>query len=95
MNEENAASSEVRQPDDGPQPDAQAVPELDAGDPPVETSRATEVAVTESVIHEPKAGTSLKPSWRVGESKCLSAVAEPCASLDAPETGDEEPGLEL
>jgi hypothetical protein len=74
-----------------PQPDARAASEPDAGDPAAEAK----VAVTESVVREPLAGPSLQPSWRAGESKCLSAAAEPGASLDAPETGDEEPGLQL
>jgi hypothetical protein len=74
-----------------PQPDARAAPEPGASDPAAEA----EVAVTESVTGEPQAGPSLEPSWRAGEGKCLSAVAEPTASLDAPEIGDEEPGLEL
>jgi hypothetical protein len=74
-----------------PQPDARAAPEPGAGDPAAEA----EVAVTESVTGEPQAGPSLEPSWRAGEGKCLSAVAEPTASLEAPEIGDEEPGLEL
>jgi hypothetical protein len=74
-----------------PQPDARAVLEPGAGDPAAEAK----VADTEPVIHEPLAGPSLKPSWRASEGKCLSASAEPGASLDAPEIGGEEPGLEL
>ena len=74
-----------------PQPDARAAPEPGAGDPAAEA----EVAVTESLVDEPLAGPSLQPSWRAGEGKCLSAVAEPGASLDSPEIGAEEPELEL
>jgi hypothetical protein len=74
-----------------PQPNTEAAPELDAADPAAEA----EVAVTEPVIDEQKAEPSLEPSWRAGEGKCQSAAAEPGAPLDAPEIGDEEPGLEL
>jgi hypothetical protein len=75
-----------------PQPDAEAAPELDAADAVVD---AAEAAVTEPVIREPQAEPSLPSSWRAREAECPSAAAEPGASLDAPEIGDEEPGLEL
>jgi hypothetical protein len=83
-----------------PQPDAEAAPELDAADAAVDADQAaeaavTEAAVTEPVIREPQAEPSLTPSWRASEAEGPSAVAESGASLDAPEIGDEEPGLEL
>ena len=81
-----------------PQPDAQASPELDAADTAGEAAQAAEVAevaVTEPVIHQPRAGPSPKPSWRAGQAEYPSAVAVPGASPDAPQTGDEEPELEF
>jgi hypothetical protein len=78
-----------------PQPDAQAAPEPGAADPAADTAPADEPTVTELVIREPQAEPSLTPSRRAGEAERPSAVAEPRASLDAPETGDEEPELEL
>jgi hypothetical protein len=74
-----------------PQPHAQAASEPTAGDPAAEA----EAAVTESMVNTPHAGPALQPPWRAGEGKRLSAVAERGASLDTPEIGDEEPGLEL
>ena len=78
-----------------PQPDAQAAPELDAADATADATQAAEAAVTEPVIRQPQAAPSLTPSWRAGEAEYPSAVAEPGASHGAPETGDEEPDLEL
>jgi hypothetical protein len=78
-----------------PQPDAEATPEPDATDAAPEAARPAEAAANEPVIHEPQAEPSLKPSWRAGEAEYPSAVAEPDASLDAPEIGGEEPELEL
>lgn len=78
-----------------PQPDAQAAPELEAADATADATQAAEAAVTEPVIHQPQAAPSLTPSWRAGEAEYPSAVAEAGASHGAPETGDEEPDLEL
>jgi hypothetical protein len=78
-----------------PQPDAQVAPEPDAADPAAEAARPADAATNEPVIHQPEAEPSLMPSWRADDAGYPSAVAEPGASLDAPQIGDEEPELEL
>jgi hypothetical protein len=77
------------------QPDAEAAPEPDTADRTAEAVRPAQAASCEPVIHEPKAGPSLKPSRRAGAAEYPSAAAAPGASLGAPEIGDEEPELEL
>ena len=78
-----------------PQPDAQAVPEPGAADPAADAAPVGEQTATEPVIRQPQAEPSLTRSWRASETGYPSAVTEPGVSLDAPETGDEEPELEL
>jgi len=78
-----------------PQPDTQAAPESDDAAAAGQAARAAEAAATEPVMQQPQAAPSLTPSWQAGEGKCPSAVAEPGVPPGAPETGDEEPGLEL
>jgi hypothetical protein len=74
-----------------PQPGAEVAQEPVAA----EAAWPAEPTAVEPVIDEPTAGPSLNPSWRAGEAEHTSADAEAGASLDAPEIGDEKPGLEL
>jgi hypothetical protein len=79
-----------------PQPDTEAAPEPDAADAAAEAARPADAPpASEPVIHQPQAEPSLKPSWRAGEAEYSSAAAQPAASLDIPQIGDEEPELEL
>jgi hypothetical protein len=78
-----------------PQLDARPAPEPGAADAAADAALAGEPTATELAIREPQAEPSLTPSWRASEAVRPSAVAEPGAPPAAPETGDEEPELEL
>jgi hypothetical protein len=78
-----------------PQPDARAAPELDAGDPAPEADRASEAPGTEPATRELQARPALEPSREAGEGRYSFAVAEPGASPETREIGNEEPQLEL